>query len=180
MGWGVGFSYWRQEEKGIIEDEMVGWHSQLYGHEFEQAPGVGDGQGSLVCRSPWGLKESDATERLNWIELEEKGLTHPLLVASFLGPSPYNHQNMETDLLLSFLIVLSEKPFCMSFPFCGKKDHYVYWRQWMRSIQTCDSHLCLFKHPPSVFGHWDCILVWPQRLRETPPPREFPGAATSP
>ena len=48
---------WRQEEKGIIEDEMVGWHHQLDRHEFEQAPGVGDGQGSLVCSSPWGHKD---------------------------------------------------------------------------------------------------------------------------
>ena len=55
---------WRQEEKGMKEDEMVGWHHQLDGHEFEQAPGVGDGQRSLVCCSPWGCKESDdwATE----------------------------------------------------------------------------------------------------------------------
>ena len=45
---------WRQEEKGMTEDEMVGWHHQLYGHEFEQAPGVGDGQGSLACCSPRG------------------------------------------------------------------------------------------------------------------------------
>ena len=55
---------WRQEEKGITEDEMVGWHHQLDGHEFEQAPGV-DGQGSLVCYSPWGHKESDMIEQLN-------------------------------------------------------------------------------------------------------------------
>ena len=47
------------------QDEMVGWHYQLYGHEFEQAPGVGDKQGSLACCSPWGPKESDMTERLN-------------------------------------------------------------------------------------------------------------------
>ena len=51
-----------QEEKGTTEDEVVGWHHQLNGHEFEQAPGVGDGQGSLVCCSPWGCKESDMTE----------------------------------------------------------------------------------------------------------------------
>jgi len=49
----------------MTEDEMVGWHHQLNGHEFEQAPGVGDGWGSLVCCSPWGGKESDMTERLN-------------------------------------------------------------------------------------------------------------------
>ena len=51
--------------EGTAEDEMVGWHHQLNGHEFEQAPGVGDGQGSLVCYSPWGHKELDTTERLN-------------------------------------------------------------------------------------------------------------------
>ena len=53
---------WRQEEKGTTEDEMVGWHHQLNGHEFEQAPGDSEGQGSLVCCSPWGHKESDKTE----------------------------------------------------------------------------------------------------------------------
>ena len=59
---------WRQEEKGMTEDEMVGWHHWLDGHEFEQAPGVDDGQGSLACCSPWGCKESEMTEWLNWTE----------------------------------------------------------------------------------------------------------------
>ena len=49
----------------MTEDEMVGWHHQLNGHEFEHAPGVADGQGRLVCCSPWGHKESDMTEQLN-------------------------------------------------------------------------------------------------------------------
>ena len=59
---------WRQEEKETTEDEMVGWHHQLDGHEFEQAPGVGDGRWNLAYCSPWGLKESDLTEwtELNW------------------------------------------------------------------------------------------------------------------
>ena len=57
---------WRQEEQETTEDEMVGWHHWLHGHEFEQAPGVGDGQGSLVCCSPWCCKELDMTEWLNW------------------------------------------------------------------------------------------------------------------
>ena len=57
---------WRQEGKGMIEDEMVGWHHWCNIHEFEQARGVGDGQGSLVCCSPGGCKESDMTEGLNW------------------------------------------------------------------------------------------------------------------
>ena len=57
-----------QEEKGVTEDEMVGWHHRLHGHEFEQALGVGDGQGGLACLhasmawSPWGRKELDRTE----------------------------------------------------------------------------------------------------------------------
>ena len=51
-----------QEEKGTTEDEMLGWHHQLNGHEFEQAPGDGDGQGSLACCIPWGRKELDMTE----------------------------------------------------------------------------------------------------------------------
>ena len=55
----------RQEEKGTTEDEMVGWHHQLNGHEFKQALGVGDGQGSLACCGSWGRKESDMIEWLD-------------------------------------------------------------------------------------------------------------------
>ena len=57
---------WGQEEKRTTEDEMGGWHHRLDGYEFEQALGVGDGQGGLVCCSPWRCKESDITEWLNW------------------------------------------------------------------------------------------------------------------
>ena len=57
---------WRQEEKGMTE--MIGWHHRLDGDEFEQALGVGNGQGSLACCSPWGHKQSDTTEWLNWTE----------------------------------------------------------------------------------------------------------------
>ena len=60
---------WRQEKKGTMEDEMVGWHHQLDGHESEQALGVGDGQGSLACCSPWGHKKSNMTEWLNWLAI---------------------------------------------------------------------------------------------------------------
>ena len=56
---------WRQEEKGTTEDEMVGWHHQFNGHEFEWTLGDGEGQGSLVCCSPWGRKESDTAEPPN-------------------------------------------------------------------------------------------------------------------
>ena len=55
---------WRQEEKGTTEDEMIGWLHRLDEHEFEQAPGVGDGRESLACCSPWGHKESDMIEQM--------------------------------------------------------------------------------------------------------------------
>ena len=82
---------WMQVEKGTIEDEMVGWHHQLNAHEFAYTPGVGDGQWGLECCSPWGLKELDTTERLNWTELQ--GLKSLLLITilsriSTLVPQP--------------------------------------------------------------------------------------------
>ena len=64
--------YWRQEEKGMTDDEIVGWHHQLVGLEFEQALGVGDGQESLACCCPCCHKELDMTEQLNWTELRGK------------------------------------------------------------------------------------------------------------
>ena len=65
---------WGQEEKGTTEDEMVGWHHQLDAHEFEKTLSVGDGQGSLACCSPWGCKELDMTEWLNWAESNMTGV----------------------------------------------------------------------------------------------------------
>ena len=65
----------KQKEKtgeGTTENKMVGWHHRLNGHRFEQTPGVGNGRGSLACCSPWGWKESDTTEQLNWTELKHK------------------------------------------------------------------------------------------------------------
>ena len=60
---------WGQEEKGMTEDEMVGWHHRLDGHGFEWTPGVGDGQGGLRCCGSWGHKESDTAEWMNWAKL---------------------------------------------------------------------------------------------------------------
>ena len=79
---------WGQEEKGTTEDEMAAWHHQLDGHGFWWTPGVGDGQGGLVCCSSWGRKESDTTEWLNWTELNissgaDCGSDHELLIAKF-------------------------------------------------------------------------------------------------
>ena len=67
-----------QEEKGTAEDEMVGWHHRLDGREFEQALGVGDGQGGLACSSSWGHKESDRL--INWAKTLDDQSFHPMLL----------------------------------------------------------------------------------------------------
>ena len=86
---------WTREEKGMTEDEMVGRHHWLDEHEFEQAQGGGDGQGSLACCSPWGHKELDMTEWLNWTELIQK---------IFIGPvaMPGTKDNFEWDIVTAF------------------------------------------------------------------------------
>ena len=97
----------------MTEDEMVGWHDQLNGHGFEQAPGDGEGQGSLACCSPWGHKESDTTERLNDKEEPKKKpegagtseevyfffYAHDFLLEELWGQRPTRfHRNMIQDL----------------------------------------------------------------------------------
>ena len=83
---------WRKEEKGMTEDEMAGLHHWLDRHEFEQAPRVGNGQGSLESCSPWGHKESDMTEWLNWphhLSLSLSGLGPILYVPTVAWPSSF-------------------------------------------------------------------------------------------
>ena len=77
---------WRQKEKGMAEDKMVGWHHRLNGHESEQSPGVGGGQGRVACCRPWGCKASDTTEQLNLLNWT---LRHCLSHSLVLFPS--NH-----------------------------------------------------------------------------------------
>ena len=84
---------WRQEEKGTTEDEKVGWHHQLDGHEFEWTPGVGDGQGGLACCGSWGHKESDTTERLNWTELNWTSNSNSSKQKSLMPLRHNSHQN---------------------------------------------------------------------------------------
>ena len=69
---------WRPEEKGMTEDEMVGWHHWFNGHEFEQAPRNSEGQGSLVCCSPWGHEESYTIMWLNNNNSKISGYSHTL------------------------------------------------------------------------------------------------------
>ena len=90
---------WGQEEKGMTEDEMAGWHHRLNGHEFEWTPGVGDGQGGLVCCNSWGRKESDRTEQLNWTELNWEKSHFPQLPFSI-----WRILNERTQVYVSLLI----------------------------------------------------------------------------
>ena len=77
---------WRQEQKGTTEDEMIGWHHQLNGHEFWnlKAQGIGDEHGSLACCSPWGHKESNTAEWLNWTDENFEVVLLPLHYLSYL------------------------------------------------------------------------------------------------
>ena len=98
---------WGQKEKGAIEDEMVGWHHRLNGHEFEETPGVGERQGGLVCCSPWGHKKSDMTERLNWLlvlsQWKKKWLSHVRLFETSWTIQPMEFSRPECMGSLSLL-----------------------------------------------------------------------------
>ena len=83
---------WRWEEKGTTEDEMIGWHHQLNGYEFEEALGVGDGQGCLGSCSPWGSKELDTNEWLNWRRTKTEDET-PLLPSKYLQHASNSYLN---------------------------------------------------------------------------------------
>ena len=107
---------WRWEEKGMTEDEMVVWHHRLNGHEFEQTPGAGDGQGGLACCSPWGRKEltwlSNWTE-LNWTESEGQSVDWPengTLQYSTASPGFWEENGMPyIDIMLCSFIIFIKK-----------------------------------------------------------------------
>ena len=106
---------WRREDKGMTEDEMFGWYHRLNWNEFESTLGIGDGQGGLACWSPWGLKELDMTEWLNWTEngVISKALScppptnftiFPLFLKPVLNKSFWKWNNLRFSWWLKFLI----------------------------------------------------------------------------
>ena len=105
---------WRQEEKGMREDEMVGWHYQLNGHELEYTSGVGDGQGGLAYCSPWSCKESDTTEWLNWTDIGLKGLGYNNKMFTYMS-FKLNLQNSLSILEISGWIQMLSYKFLLEF-----------------------------------------------------------------
>ena len=91
--------HWRQEEKGMTDDEMAGWHHWLDGHESQWTPGVGDGQGGLVCCDSWGHEESDTTERLNWTELIDTKMNSKWWIFMRSGPTIKNVLTQHVEIL---------------------------------------------------------------------------------
>ena len=107
---------WRWEEKGMKEDEIVGWYHRLNGHEFESLPGVGDGQGGLACCCSWGRKESVTTERLNWTELNTKEKKFQLNFAKWIDPCHLKlcqeyYKNKELYTYIKYYCFLMMHPF---------------------------------------------------------------------
>ena len=93
---------WRRTKEKKTKDEMVGWHHRLNGHEFQQAPWVGDGQGGLACCSPWGWKEPDTTEWLNWTELNwQVQISAETTSLSFKTGNSYRTRNSQCSSLKS-------------------------------------------------------------------------------
>ena len=116
---------WRQEEKGTTEDEMVGWHQWLDGHEFEQAPGAGDGQGSLAYSNPWGC--ADMTEGLNWTEpiqiltfKTKQTLDQKLVFIFYLSSSYHQTSTLWNDKWSKVLYLWEVLGHCQS---CGFEGH---------------------------------------------------------
>ena len=135
---------WRQEEKGMTGDEMVGWHHRLNGHEFEQALGVGDGQGGLVCCSPWGHNELYTTEWLKWTELNQIGLSEQCVISSVLSCRSKNLKrwsSVTAQLQLSFIWQAKENT-CLS---CEGGPTQKMWRE---EAQSWLLFLYVFSPPP--------------------------------
>ena len=97
---------WRWEEKVRTEDEMIGWHHRPNGYEFEQSLGVGDGQRNQACCSPWGHKELDMTEWLNWTEWDMETME---TVRNFISWAPKSLQVVTADMKLKDACPLEEK-----------------------------------------------------------------------
>ena len=108
----IKYKDWGQEEKGMTEEKMVGWHHQLDAHEFGWTPGVGNGQGGLACCGPWGHKESDTTEWLNWTKLIIKYACHS---RRFIKIS---YENSDSKLFIGLTVIIYVSTFHVLLNMC--------------------------------------------------------------
>ena len=125
---------WRQEEKGMTEDEMVGWHHWLDGHEFEQAPGVGDGQRSLMCCSPWGSQKNQTWLR-DWPDLKantcpgSKNISHVYVCITLLLVWTLNDPVLETMVIYSSTVLCVKGNWENHLLNPGHESQYSLWSQ---------------------------------------------------
>ena len=146
---------WRWEEKVMTEDEMVGLHHWLDGHEFEQAPGVGDGQGGLVWGSPWGRKESNTTERLDWTEPIWLILGHPALQEHSLHTFQKGNQHWRINTNHTPVTLEHILTFFISHNFSSTHTQMIWLTNSMWSLQKDNSNLCHCNYTnPGAWG-WE-------------------------
>ena len=141
---------WGQKKKGMTEDKMIGWHHWLNGHEFEQFPGIGDGQGSLACCSPWGRKELDTTEWLNW--------TVNLNGLEFL-------RNFWKKISILYMV----RKFCCLNTQLGIQNREVTYGVRMHKTETFSRYIEISLFLPKVPKQWPCVflsvsLTWHQLI----------------
>ena len=129
---------WEQEEKGMPEYEMAGWHHWLDGRESEWTPGVGDGQGGLVCCYSWDRRESDTTERLNWTE---DATRFPTVTSVFITFTVFCFKKPLLQMGLLTALQLRFNPFAE-----GTKSTSRFWADWLRQVTKLSGFfLCWLK-----------------------------------
>ena len=145
---------WGQEEKGMTEDEMAGWHHHLDGHKFDWTPGVGDGQGGLECCDSWDRNESDTTERLNWTDFwqEDCDCCFPWSIF-FSSLSMFN--------FISFsLIFINLTITCLDVIFFPTWVTQVDWAPWLKKEYSLA--ICLWKKKKQLLNFFHgarCLLT---------------------
>ena len=161
---------WRQEERGTIEDEMVGWHHQFNGYEFEQALRDGEGQVSLAYCSPWGRKESDTSEQLNWTD-------------RFIDYNKCTTTSLKFQCCVIFLVnshLISESLFMNILEHI---NHQLSVSSVMKLCPTlwdpmdCSTRGFPVHHQLPEFTqnhlHWVCYAIWPSHPLPSPSPPAF-------
>ena len=166
---------------------MVAWHHWLNGHEFEQALGVGDGQGSMTCCSPWDHKESDMIDLLTWTDLKLKSLGFPdgsvvknlpalrkiqkTWVQSVGWEYPLEEGMATHSTILARRILWTEEPGGLQSMWLQRAGHN--WSDWAQAKATIISwYLLYWRHVPTAMGIKKCCLI-SKIVRETPQNNSF-------